>query len=177
MKLLFVLLTLVCLFLLSHLIFIKRELRNISEEMRANRENSYNKQIRIQLFDRDLTELTKECNYNLDYQAECKRKAIHQEQVLKQSVSDIAHDLRTPLTVVKGNLQLLKQEIALIKEDVPYISTIEEKTKIINYTKTCDKQSDKLNYAEIFDKQTDNLNYTEICDKQSDKLNYAKISD
>ena len=29
---------------------------------------------------------------------------------LEQSISDIAHDLRTPLTVVKGNLQMLEKE-------------------------------------------------------------------
>ena len=125
MKLALIILGLICLFLFCYLILMKREIRNISKELKANRQESYNKQIRVQLFDRDLTELTKECNYNLDYQTHCKRRAAHQEQSSKQAISDIAHDLRTPLTVVKGNLQLIKREGSLSANDQQYLEICE----------------------------------------------------
>ena len=127
MKILLVILSLVCFLLICYLILMKSQIRNITNELKANRQESYNKQIRVQLFDRDLTELTKECNHNLDYQADCKRKAAHQEQITKQSISDIAHDLRTPLTVVKGNLQLLKQNFILGEKELGYLELCESK--------------------------------------------------
>lgn len=129
MKITLVILSLFCLLLLCYITFLKRQIQHITGELKANRQESYNKQIRIQLFDRDLTELTKECNYNIDYQTACKRKAQHQEQISKQSISDIAHDLRTPLTVIKGNLQLIKREGTLGKNELQYLEICETKTE------------------------------------------------
>lgn len=129
MKLTLIMLILLCLLLFCYVTFLKRQIRNITSELKANRQESYNKQIRVQLFDRDLTELTKECNYNLDYQTACKRKAHQQEQLSKQSISDIAHDLRTPLTVIKGNLQLIKREGTLGTNELQYLEICETKTE------------------------------------------------
>lgn len=133
MIILVILLSLVCVILFCYLLMLKHQMRNVTEELKANRQESYNKQIRVQLFDQDLTNLTKECNYNLDYQTQCKRKAQHQEQVTRQSISDIAHDLRTPLTVVKGNLQLLKREGTLGEKEQRYLQICEAKTEELKY--------------------------------------------
>lgn len=121
MKITIVILSLVCFILICYLTFIKSQIRNITKELKSNRHEAYNKQIRVQLFDHDLTELTKECNYNLDYQTDCKRKSQHQEQLTKQSISDIAHDLRTPLTVIKGNLQLIQHQNTLGEKELGYL--------------------------------------------------------
>lgn len=129
MKIIIILLGLACIILACYLTALKKQIKNITKELKANRQESYNKQIRIQLFDKDLTELAAECNYNLDYQTNCKRKAMHQEQTTRQSISDIAHDLRTPLTVVKGNLQLLKRNHMLTEKEQQYIQICEAKTE------------------------------------------------
>ena len=42
-------------------------------------------------------------------------------------LSDIAHDLRTPLTVVKGNLQLLRKESQLSEQGMQYLKLSLEK--------------------------------------------------
>lgn len=128
-----VILSLVSFTLLAYLVLLKGQIRNVSKELKANRNESYNKQIRIQLFDKDLTELTKECNLNLDYQTDLKRKAAHQEQTTKQSISDIAHDLRTPLTVVKGNLQLMKRDGNLGDKELNYLQICEAKAEELKH--------------------------------------------
>lgn len=92
------------------LIAVKHEMRQIKRELMATREKSYNRQLTVSLLDRDLTEMTAEMNRNLVYQKQLKLQTEQAERTLKQSVSDIAHDLRTPLTVIKGNLQLLEAE-------------------------------------------------------------------
>lgn len=133
MKILTIILGLLYLTLLFYLISIKKQIGNVANELKANRQASYNKQIRVQLFDRDLTELVKECNYNLDYQTDLKRRATHQEQTTRQSISDIAHDLRTPLTVVKGNLQLIKNEPMLTEKGQQYVQICQAKTEDLKY--------------------------------------------
>ena len=66
MKIAIILFGLLCIGLLVYLLLMKKQIRNITGELKENRNMDYNKQIRVQLFDKDLTELTKECNYNLD---------------------------------------------------------------------------------------------------------------
>ena len=124
-----IILSVICIWLLGYLLLMKNQIRNLTKELRENRKEFYNKQLRIQLFDKDLTKLTEECNYNLDYQTNCKKKARYQEQLSRQSISDIAHDLRTPLTVVKGNLQLLQREGTLEKKEQQYLQVCQAKTE------------------------------------------------
>lgn len=100
----------VCMVLLFRLIVIKRNLKEIRCELLSTRERDYNRQLTVTLIDKDVTELAAEMNENLDYQKGLKIEAEKSENKLKQSVADIAHDLRTPLTVIKGNLQLLENE-------------------------------------------------------------------
>lgn len=121
--------SLLCAGLLGYLIFLKKQIRHMAAELKQSRHMLYNKQIRVQLLDRDLNELAEECNYNLDFQAECKRKAMRQEEAAKRAISDIAHDLRTPLTVVKGNLQLLDREGTLGEKERGYLRICENKTE------------------------------------------------
>lgn len=128
-----IVLGLVCIGLLLKLWVLKREIRNIARELKENRQEEYNKQIRVQLMDRDLTALANECNYNLDYQTVCKRKFRHQEQISRQAISDIAHDLRTPLTVVKGNLQLIQREGNINNKECQYLQICEAKTDELKY--------------------------------------------
>lgn len=124
-----VILSLVCIGLLAYLLLMKNQIRGITKELKSNRQESYNKQIRVQLLDADLTELTKECNYNLDYQTDLKRRNQQQEATVKQGISDIAHDLRTPLTVVKGNLQMIEQVGELNERGHKYLEICEAKTE------------------------------------------------
>lgn len=103
-------LAVVCIGLLIYMVRMKRELRNIKSELELTMDKSYNRQVSVDLFDRDLSGMTVQLNKNLDYQKQLKLETEKAERSIRQSVSDIAHDLRTPLTVMKGNLQMLRME-------------------------------------------------------------------
>lgn len=104
------LLLFICVF---RLFVLKHEMRKIKRELNSTRQMSYNRQLTVTLIDRDLTDMATEMNHNLAFQKQLKLQAEQAEHSLKQSVSDIAHDLRTPLTVIKGNLLLLQTEETL----------------------------------------------------------------
>lgn len=123
-----IILFLFCVLLLLYLLAVKRQLRDVKRELENTRAESYNKQLTVSLFDRDVTELAKEMNRNLDYQKKLKLMAEQSERKLKQSISDIAHDLRTPLTVIKGNLQMLKRHNSLSEQEQAYLRICEDKT-------------------------------------------------
>ena len=105
-----VILSLLVIFLLVKVITMKSSIRNIRRELAKTKEENYNRQIRTTLNDRDVEKLAVEINENLDYQKNLKLESAGSRRQLEKSISDIAHDLRTPLTVVKGNLQMMRNE-------------------------------------------------------------------
>lgn len=107
--------------LILHIRAIKKEMKNLKNELYLTRDKSYNRMLTVSLIDKDLSALTAEMNKNLDYQKQLKLSTEKSERALKQSVSDIAHDLRTPLTVIKGNLQLLETEERLSEHALEHI--------------------------------------------------------
>ncbi|MGN0436949.1 MAG: sensor histidine kinase [Lachnospiraceae bacterium] len=125
----------ICLFLLiylvGYLLLLKKNMRTIQKELKLTKEKEYNRQISITLFDRDLTNLTVELNKNLDYQKNMKLKQELAENTLKQSISDIAHDLRTPLTVIKGNLQMIEKKETLSQNTLDYLRICQEKSDVL----------------------------------------------
>lgn len=120
-----------CTVLLIYIFSMKKEMKSFQKELFLTRERSYNRQLRVSLFDRDLTELAAEMNRNLDYQKQLKLQAEQSEGRLKQSVSDIAHDLRTPLTVIKGNLQMMDRDGSMSETDKGYLSICQDKTEVL----------------------------------------------
>ena len=64
----------------------------------------------ISLIDKDLEKLAGILNqYNIR-QRQAVAGVLRNEEYLKESVANISHDLRTPLTVILGHLQLLQKE-------------------------------------------------------------------
>ena len=123
-----VLLAVVCTVLAVHLISLKNEMRKIKKELQMTRDKGYNRQLTVSLIDKDFSALATEMNKNLDYQKRLKLESERAERNLKQSVSDIAHDLRTPLTVIKGNLQMLEREEKLSERGMGYLRVCGEKS-------------------------------------------------
>ena len=121
----------IIIFLTVKLLTIKKQMKIIAEELSNTKDMDYNKLVSIALADKDLIEMSKQMNDNLEFQKQMKWKAQKSENELKQSISDIAHDLRTPITVVKGNLQMLEKESDLTDKCKEYVSICSEKTDVL----------------------------------------------
>ena len=122
-----IVLLIICISLVLRLISIRRSMREIKNELILTRDEGYNRQLTVELSDSVLEEMTAEMNRNLDYQQKLKEESGKAERILKQSVSDIAHDLRTPLTVIKGNLQMIALEDGLSEKSRGYLAASSEK--------------------------------------------------
>ena len=117
----------ICLLLIAYIIAIKVQIRFICRDLKQNLDLSYDRQLSVALFDKSLNSLAVAINHILDDQRRLKREAVRSENNLKQSVSDIAHDLRTPMTVIKGNLQMLSQEEHISEHGREYLTICREK--------------------------------------------------
>lgn len=123
-----IVLAVVCICLFMRMMILKHEMRRTAGELRRTREHLYNRRLTVTLIDNDFNMLVSEMNHCLDFQQQLKHKSKQTEQQLKCSISDIAHDLRTPLTVIKGSLQLMESEQDLSAENRDYIRICNEKT-------------------------------------------------
>ena len=114
-------LTAAVILLLFRLVVMRKNLRIISEELIRNRESGYNRRITVTTLDARLNKTAAEINRTLDYQQELKNDAERAERSIRESVSDIAHDLRTPMTVIRGNLQLIGLDSSLSEKSREYL--------------------------------------------------------
>ena len=114
-------------FLVIHIFSLKREMRKMREELMLTKDTHYNRILRVSLIDKDLSALASQINENLDFQKQLKFQSERAERRLKESVSDIAHDLRTPLTVIKGNLKLIENNGEISERDMGYIRICSER--------------------------------------------------
>ncbi len=117
-----------CMMLVVYLLALKRQMRNITDELDRTAKRSYNRLVRIPLFDNDLNSLTSAINREIDDRKRMKIKSEETEKALRQAISDIAHDLRTPLSVIKGELQIMNSNIDNDPEQKNYIDVCIRKT-------------------------------------------------
>ena len=109
-ELLLLIVVVLLLILLLKYLQIKRQIRNLSKQMAELANGKSEKMLDISLIDKDLEQLAGILNQYNDKQRQSIAGTLRHEMYLKESIANISHDLRTPLTVILGHLQLLKKE-------------------------------------------------------------------
>lgn len=125
--LLFIVTGLFLVLLFKH-IQLKKQIRSLSKQMEKLACGNTEKMLDISLIDKDLERLAGILNQYNDKQRLAVSGTLQHEERLKESIANISHDLRTPLTVILGHLQLLKKE-NLQKEQRKRIETILNKAE------------------------------------------------
>lgn len=105
-----ILLSLTVFALLLYLFVLRRSLKEIGEQMREKLESDTNTLISISTGDACVRALAAELNRQLRALRQERLRLRHGDLELKEAVTNISHDLRTPLTAISGYLDLLEQE-------------------------------------------------------------------
>ena len=109
-------------------ILAKKEIRAISKELSEINHKDTNQKINLSFKSKELKSLVNRINYNLDKVKSTKIKYENIDLELIRAIANISHDLRTPLTSIKGYIQLIKRENILREEKDKYLDIIEKRS-------------------------------------------------
>lgn len=124
------LLTVLLMILLVKLYLMKKSIREIQEELEEKLATDTNTLIDISSNDRDLCRLAVSLNTQLKKLCDERHRFSQGDMEIKKAVSDISHDLRTPLTAICGYLDLLEKEETSEKVK-GYLSQVANRTEVI----------------------------------------------
>ncbi len=115
-------------FLLIKIYLMKKSVKEIEEKLSEKLRTETNTLIDISGRDRDLRRLADTLNVELRKMREERRRFKQGDKELKDAVTNISHDLRTPLTAVRGYLDLIKKE-EKSETAAGYLEIIENRTR------------------------------------------------
>lgn len=128
-------LSLLCLTLLLWVIHLKGQLRSISRQLEKRLLDDTHHSVSVSLLDPDATRLAAAINRCLAADEETRLTLRREEKAFRDTIANISHDLRTPITAVKGYLQLLtatplselqQQRVAVISRHVQELGDLIE---------------------------------------------------
>lgn len=124
--LLLVILIFICIFLILRLYYAKRSIKEIEKSFSYILKEDTNNLITISSSDKDIKRLAISLNKNLKDLRKQKLRFENGNQELKNIITNISHDLRTPIVAIKGYAELM-EENELLSEQKRYLEVIERK--------------------------------------------------
>lgn len=124
------LLTLAVIILLIKLYLIRKSARELKEAFAQRLITDTNTLIDISSRDRHMRALARDINTQLRTLRQERHRFLQGDLEVKEAITNISHDLRTPLTAICGYLELLKQE-EKSEAAARYLAVIEERTETL----------------------------------------------
>jgi len=142
-------LLIVVFFLITKIIFIEKSIDEIHTEFQERLSSDTNTLIDISSSDPHLRKLASEINIQLRLLRKERHRYQQGDLELKEAITNISHDLRTPLTAINGYLDLLEREEK--SETVHcYLSQIQNRTDVLkNLTEELFRYSVVTSFQEL----------------------------
>ena len=117
----------IIIFLITIIIGYKREFRRINKQIIENLDEYAN--IKTKFVDKDIENLVASINLIFDSRQKIVAEKNKNEEKIREGISNMSHDLRTPLTSIMGYLQMIKSEKSSEADKKEYMDIVEKRTK------------------------------------------------
>lgn len=123
-------LVIVVILLSLKILLIKKSMAEICEELREHLSNETNTLISVSTNDKQMRHFAHELNKQLCQLRKVRHQYLSGNRDLKEAVTNISHDLRTPLTAICGYLELLEKE-EQSQEVTRYLNIVSNRVKAL----------------------------------------------
>ncbi|MBL4931189.1 HAMP domain-containing histidine kinase [Clostridium sp. YIM B02565] len=102
-------LIIIIILLAIYIVFMELQLKNINKQLDKRLQDKTRQPISLALQSRKLNTLGANINRCLKAEETLRLKSVNEEKRVKELIANISHDLRTPLTAIKGYQQLMEK--------------------------------------------------------------------
>ncbi|GAB2549038.1 sensor histidine kinase [Gracilibacillus alcaliphilus] len=124
-----IILCIIIVFLVARIFALKKEMKQVMQQLQSYNDRKTDKKMDIALFDQDIENLGIEINKLIDLYVAENRKRVRFENEQKQAIANMSHDLRTPLTSIVGYIQMAEQDDITTEERKELLSVANKRAK------------------------------------------------
>lgn len=119
-------------FTLTKWILLKKEISGMAKDIKQIRTKKNNERLTVSLQDKHIGELANAVNELYDDISIERTEHNRAATELRQSMANVSHDLRTPLTSIIGYVRLMKKEETTAEQRDHYLSVVLSKAELLN---------------------------------------------
>lgn len=113
------------------LFYVENQVASLTKQLIDINEGKVNKKITIGLLNKKIETLAEKINEVIQAKKQSEANKIKLENDLRQTIANMSHDLRTPLTSIIGYIQFLKLENVSDEEKKEYLDTAEQRARVL----------------------------------------------
>ena len=118
-------------YLFIRLSYVEKQIKSLTKQLTDINENKRDKSITIGLLNKNIESLAQEINDAIEIRRQSEADKIKTENNLRQTIADMSHDLRTPLTSIIGYIQLMELDNIDENEKKEYINIAGQRAKAL----------------------------------------------
>lgn len=146
MKWIIVILIVILILCITRLLRMKQDIQSINNSLRYIKESDTNQQLTTTTFYKDICDLSISMNEILEKQKKISITIENSNREFRQAITNISHDIRTPLTSAKGYIQMILSNKTDENKKVEYLHIVESRLNALSKL-----MNDLLEYSRLIE--------------------------